>query len=281
MITEPATVRRMSAGLRLRGSARIGSIAVLLCAALSTPGCDTRDIDRGEIRAHGEQPEGAPAATPEEALKEAQAVVRSDGAVEIYDRRAILRVQILDPQVRFLDSGGPAQGTDGWSKPHPQLRVTLGGLSDWMTRKTHDQRIQARLAQTGRAEPLSSMVAIVEASVRAEVQLAALEGQLAALWADTSMPASARRRVLFERWDECEEDQDRGAVVVVARAADGADAIRIRSGEWARAMIEAFIRTTLPAGSGSGYSEDELTRLNRRRMSRRLFAPYRRLEQPS
>jgi hypothetical protein len=83
-----------------------------------------------------------------------------------------------------------------------------------------------------------------------------LKGRLQKLWADRRASSLERRRLLFELWDECGEDE--------------AD----RAGAMARATILSFIREHLPSGSPDAYPPDELLALNDRRASRVLFRPY-------
>jgi hypothetical protein len=79
-----------------------------------------------------------------------------------------------------------------------------------------------------------------------------MERNLERLWTTTRDPA-ARRRALFELWDECADDA---------------------AGARARAMVIGWIRAHLPAGSPDAYSPAELDALSARRTSRQPFAPY-------
>jgi len=83
--------------------------------------------------------------------------------------------------------------------------------------------------------------------------LAESTSRLDRVWADQTLSPVARRRVLFQLWDECLEN-------------DEARPLR-------QAVID-FVRRGLPRGSPDGYTEDELTTLNRGRSSRQVFAPY-------
>jgi hypothetical protein len=79
-----------------------------------------------------------------------------------------------------------------------------------------------------------------------------LEPRLDRVWSSGG-PGEARRRQLFELWDDCADD----AVGAVARRA-----------------IEAFIRRCLPAGSADAYPAAEVAALNARRVTGTPFAPY-------
>lgn len=83
--------------------------------------------------------------------------------------------------------------------------------------------------------------------------MSALEERLRRLWADASQPAAARRRAMFDLWDDC-----------------AADAV----GRQARSIVERFIRRHLPAESPDAYSARELRALNASRVSPVPFAPY-------
>lgn len=212
------------------------------------------------------------------ALGSAKVIVLEDGTVEIHDRNGELRARIIDPQARFVDTMEPLSGTKEWAKPHPYVSVPIAGLSDWLTRRGNERRPKAALESKGLVESHRMMVAIAEAAETTEQGLAALESELAALWSDTSKPASERRKLLFSRWDESEEDRSGNTTAAVLRidgAAAAPDALRAHAGQRAREAIEAFIRARLPAGSGDAYGAAELAGLNATRASRQRFDPYR------
>lgn len=116
---------------------------------------------------------------------------------------------------------------------------------------------QHRLAEATREERFCQRQKVKAENERQA--LFSLPGELAALWADTTLTPAERRKLLFERWDECREDKpDAGA--------SGATAMR--------AAIETLIRTNLPYGSVHAYTPHELAALNARRSSAATFAPY-------
>ena len=109
-----------------------------------------------------------------------------------------------------------------------------------------------------------------------DAQLDRLYRDLLDIWHDDESPAPTRRRLLFERWDECEEAFSGRAKLNPEFGDDGQarlDVIRAEAGKDARKRIEEFIRRHLPRGE-DGYSRDELEALNRRRKSRTRFDPY-------
>lgn len=68
-----------------------------------------------------------------------------------------------------------------------------------------------------------------------------------------------RKRALFEIWDEVDETGDEDLV---------------EAGKAARAAVVGFIRGHLPRGGEHAFTADDLERLNRKRKSRTVFAPY-------
>ncbi len=91
------------------------------------------------------------------------------------------------------------------------------------------------------------------------------------LWATTLDPA-ARRRGLFELWDDCAE---KGPEMEAPGFTPGAeDDELLVAGAAARSQVIGFIRSKLPAGSADAYTAAELARFNKRRKSRARFTPY-------
>jgi hypothetical protein len=78
------------------------------------------------------------------------------------------------------------------------------------------------------------------------------------LWASTN-DLVARKRGLFELWDDCAET---GSAELVA------------GGAAARAHVIGFIRAKLPPGGADAYTATELARFNKQRKSRATFTPY-------
>jgi hypothetical protein len=207
------------------------------------------------------------------ALGDAKLVVLTDGTLELYDRHGQLRARVLDPGTRFPDVLELAKVPLSRSKPHPELVVRLGGLAERLTHRGQEQREREALEAKGLTQSQRLLTAIAEAAEATERGLAALDGELVELWVDTSKPASERRRLLFERWDECEEGEATTATLRTT-AEEAPDAIRGQAGARARATIEAFVRRRLPAGSGDAFGEEELAALNERRKSTQRFEPY-------
>jgi hypothetical protein len=72
------------------------------------------------------------------------------------------------------------------------------------------------------------------------------------------LSAAERRALVFDIWDECNEETESGPDY----------------GAMARATILAVVREVFPAGSDRAYQPAELLALNQRRSSRQRFSPY-------
>lgn len=131
-------------------------------------------------------------------------------------------------------------------------------LNDVLIRATGKQPYryeQHRLAEATREDRICQMV---EADAQDKRQaLYNLKEQLSHIWSQHEVSLEQRQLLIFELWDECTEE-DRGD----------------SSGAMARATIEAFIRQNLAPGSSTALTSERLAMLNRRRSSRRVFAPY-------
>jgi len=138
----------------------------------------------------------------------------------------------------------------------------LGGgfdTTDWLMRRhgqdpyaskklafldaTRDERVQ--IGNRHRAEQLTRSTQL-------------MRHNLDALWAATQDPG-ARKRALFELWDECAETGDPDLVA---------------AGQAARRLVIGFLRAHLPAGSPEAFTPAELAALARSQQSKATFQPY-------
>ncbi|HMG57081.1 MAG TPA: hypothetical protein VK601_26460, partial [Kofleriaceae bacterium] len=159
-------------------------------------------------------------------------------------------------------SAGPSVGQSSPEHTTTAIIPVIGGkleITDWLMRRhgqdpyasrklklldaTRDERV--RIGDRHRAEQLALTPQIVRRN-------------LDAMWAATP-ELRARKRALFELWDECVETGDAGAVA---------------AGEAARQAVIGFIRGHLPAGSAEAYTPAELAELARGRRSKAAFVPY-------
>jgi hypothetical protein len=85
-----------------------------------------------------------------------------------------------------------------------------------------------------------------------------MQRNLERLWSSTP-DLAARKRGLFELWDECAESGTEELIV---------------AGAAARAHVLGFIRSKLPAGSTEAFTHTELAHFNKQRKSQAPFAPY-------
>jgi hypothetical protein len=139
--------------------------------------------------------------------------------------------------------------------------VLAGGFdtTDWLMRRhgqdpyaskklafldaTRDERVQ--LGNRHRAEQLTHSTQL-------------MRHNLDALWAATLDPL-ARKRALFDLWDECAELGDPDLVA---------------AGQAARRLVIGFLRAHLPAGSPEAFTPAELAALARSQQSKATFQPY-------
>lgn len=223
------------------------------------------------------------------------ATVRRDGTVELHDARN-LNVHLALPTPKSLgralagwyESDKGASGKEGDTAMGKQIQVSAGAtvqapdptgsqpedqtttviipvlaggfdITDWLMRNhkldpydrrkltfldaTRDERVA--IGKRGRAEQLAMTPQIVLRS-------------LEAMWAATD-DLAARKRALFELWDDCVETGE-PAVVEAAAAA--------------RRMIIGFLRARLPAGSRGAYTAAEIAALARTQHSHAVFQPY-------
>ena len=139
----------------------------------------------------------------------------------------------------------------------------LGGKTDitgYLYRKFAGDPYASRklkLLDDTRAERVESGAAFRANQLAMSAELMA--NNLASLWVTTTDPAM-RRDALFDLWDECVEgDGEAGA-----------------AGERARVMVIGWIGARLPRGGEGAFTDDDITRLDRKRASHQHFAPYQR-----
>ena len=213
--------------------------------------------------------------------------VNPDGSVRLTDSRN-LNVHLALPTPKTLgralsswyDSDKGAFGAEGDTAMAKQIQVSPGSTTDpndrsktvilpviaggfdatdWMMRRhgqdpyaskklafldtTRDERVQ--IGNRHRAEQLTHATQLMQRN-------------LDALWAAT-LDLAARKRALFELWDECAETGDPDLVA---------------GGQAARRLVIGAIRARLPAGSPLAFTPDELAAFARAKQSRAAFAPY-------
>jgi len=195
------------------------------------------------------------------------AFVRHDGSVLFADRWR--QPSPKKPQRGKLGALPP----EGARALNPFVGVRLPGPLEWaLAAVRHDPYASAKAGFLLRTESFRRALAIGFTRSRLDASLRALPRELLELWSDRSKSAAERRRLLFRRWDECAEAGP--DVPAVPAAAADIDAARLETAAKARALILAFVRRHVPAGSKQAFAPDELRRLNLSRTSAPAFEPY-------
>ena len=190
-----------------------------------------------------------------------------------------------DGSVRFGDRWGRDQHGkrmrgSGWAL----MQVNPGGLgiagpSEWLLAlqdkmggpEVHGAAKREFLARTAEVR---TRMAIAWTLQILDFRLRGLEQELFSIW-NARAPAAARRELLFQRWDECDEAFSvKPEGEITAEAASVVDQARVETAETARRVIEGFIRRQLPGASVDAFSPADLADMNRRRISQQPFDPY-------
>lgn len=195
--------------------------------------------------------------------------VRPDGRVLFADRH------------RRASPGNAQHGKLGRKRGSPVLvpfnpigGVPMRGPLELLMQATgHDLAANAKRAALRETEAFRTALAVGWTKARVRKRLAELPAELLVLWADDGISAAERRRILFDRWDECE---DRLGVELEGLPSDAiveVDQVRRAAADKARIEIERFVRRHAAQGSG-GFTDAELRTYNARRVSVRTFNPY-------
>lgn len=157
------------------------------------------------------------------------AVIEPDGRVQFADSYGdvALALPIVSARFDLTELAELAAGND----PHRAERR-------WFMEQTEALRLRLERQHWKQAKRLAD---------------ARLRRALHDIWTRPDLPQLERRLRMFERWDECSNDE---------------------RGDEGRRTVEAFIRERCSKGTPLAYTEDELRRLNRNRRSRAVFAPY-------
>ena len=175
-----------------------------------------------------------------------------------------------DGRVDFRNKGAKASWTQiGIGDP--------GGLVAKAAGSDPNARLKAKLLEA--TFELRLGMAIKFQKKQIDKGLRRLKKDLEKIWTDERRDLAARKRLLFERWDECDEPEDiaggSSSLPGFAEAdASELDTARRDAAGKARQEIEKFVRKHAPKGSPEAYSSSELAELNRGRSSKQKFAPY-------
>lgn len=186
---------------------------------------------------------------------------RNGDLVYVHPKRAFKAEILPDGRVRFRDLVAVPSNAPGMSEI---VRAAQG-------KELYQQQKKRILRETFE---LRLSLAVSYAQRQIDRELRRLQRDLLDLWNDDSRSARERRRLLFARWDECEESLAVDLGEFQDAAATRLAELRKGAGEQARGKIEAFIRRHLPRGEPGAFTEQELLDLNRGRHSRQRFEPY-------
>ena len=175
-----------------------------------------------------------------------------------------------DGRVDFNNKGAKASMTQiGMAGPGDMLMAARG--SDPYA------RLKAKLLKATFDTRLGMAVGFHKKQINK--RLHRLEAELGKIWADERRNLGARKELIFQRWDECDEPEDVVASSVEVPGfgtldSSELDDARHDAARAARRSIERFVRETAPRGSAEAFSAAELADMNRRRVSRQNFKPY-------
>ncbi|MBC8073447.1 MAG: hypothetical protein IAG13_34320, partial [Deltaproteobacteria bacterium] len=128
------------------------------------------------------------------------AVVRADGSVMFADR---WRRPSPKNRARGRVGGLPAEGARALN---PFVGIRVAGPLEWALAATRqDPYAAAKAGFLLRTEDFRRSLAIGFVKARLGSQLRALPRELLELWSDRKRSAALRRKLIFQRWDECEE----------------------------------------------------------------------------
>lgn len=174
-----------------------------------------------------------------------------------------------DGRVNFRNKGAKASWTNiGMAGPGDILNAAAG--------EDPYARLKAALLKATFEMRLGMAVDFQKRQL--DKRLSRLDSELDKIWADERRDLSARKELLFQRWDECDEPEDvsAGADLPGFGAVENSelDDARQSAAASARKQILKFIREHAPKGSAEAFTAAELADMNRRRASKQKFNPY-------
>ena len=175
-----------------------------------------------------------------------------------------------DGRVNFRNKGAKGSWTNiGMAGPGDALMAAAGDdpyarLKHKLLKATFEMRLE---------------MAVDFQKKQLDKRLARLNGELEKIWADERRDLGARKQLLFERWDECDEPDEvasAGAELPGFGAVDDSelDDARHSAAVSARKRILEFIRKHAPKGSAEAFTAAEIAAMNQRRVSKQKFSPY-------
>ena len=168
--------------------------------------------------------------------------------------------------MRFKDHIGKVTGT---AVKMPDLYSVVTKARKQNELWAHDKAELLR-----RTYELRLAIAVKFAEHNIETRIKSMYRELLDVWGAPDRPALARRKILFERWDDCDERMRVTVPGFEDVEASKLDTVRLDAAARARTTIVDFVRKHLPKGTPDAYGADELAQLNRGRKSTEKFAPY-------
>jgi hypothetical protein len=174
-----------------------------------------------------------------------------------------------DGRVDFRNKGAKATWT----------QIGMGGAGDLITQAAGDDpyaRLKAKLLDATFDMRLGMAVAFQKKQI--DKRLSRLGSELDKIWSDERRDLSARKELLFQRWDECDEPDEVASVAELpgfgSIDSSELDEARNDAAINARRLIEKFICEHAPKGSAEAFTAAEIAEMNRRRASKQKFSPY-------
>jgi len=174
-----------------------------------------------------------------------------------------------DGRVNFRNKGAKASWTN----------IGMAGPGDLLSAAAGDDpyaRLKAKLLKATFEMRLGMAIDFQKRQL--DKRLSRLDGELDKIWADERRDLSARKELLFQRWDECDEpdEVESQAELPGFGAVENSELDEARQGAAAsaRKRILKFIREHAPRGSTEAFTAAELADMNRRRASKQKFEPY-------
>ncbi len=171
-----------------------------------------------------------------------------------------------DGRVHFKDHIAKVTGT---SVKMPDLYAVVTKARKQNELWAHDKAELMR-----RTYELRLALAVKFAEHNIETRIKSMYRELLDVWGAPDRPALARRKILFERWDDCDERMRVTVPGFDDVDTSKLDTVRLDAAARARTTIVEFVQKHLPKGSPDAYGADELAQLNRGRKSTEKFAPY-------
>ncbi len=142
----------------------------------------------------------------------------------------------------------------------PLMYVAIFDITDTLMRMHHiDPYSYDKLKFLEDTQDERMEMAAAERTDNLRAALLGLPAYLGSIWKESTLSPAARRKIIFDLWDECAEEGDEELIA---------------ASKTARATIIAFVRRALPARSTDAYPADELATLNAARTSHEAFVPY-------